>query len=104
MNPSSPMHPPEETIERYVRGKLSNAELDAFEEHLLTCVPCQSCAEELDTFVRTIREAAQELEHQPPLRRDWFWSMPISGLRLAWTAAFVAVAALVIVIPARSPG
>ncbi len=104
MNPSSPMHPPEETIERYVRGKLSNTELDAFEEHLLTCIPCQSCAEELDTFVRTMKEAAQELEHQPPLRRDWLRSMQISGPRVAWTAAFVAAAVLVVFVPARNPG
>jgi len=98
------MHPQEEVIERYVRGKLSNAELDVFEEHLLTCVPCQSCTEELDTFVRTMKEAAHELEHQPSPRRDWFRSMQISGSRIAWTVAFVAVAAVVVSIPARNPG
>jgi hypothetical protein len=104
MKPSSPQHPPEETIERYVRGKLSDAELDVVEEHLLTCVPCQSSAEELDTFVRTIKEAAKELKHQPPLRRDWLRSMLSSGYRVTWTVAFLAVAALVIMIPARNPG
>ena len=104
MNPSSPLHPPEETIERYVRGKLSNTELDAFEEHLLTCVPCQSSAEELDMFVRTMKEAAQELAHQPTPRRDWFWSMQIRGHRVAWTSAFIAVAALAIFVPVWNPG
>jgi hypothetical protein len=104
MNPSTQMHPSEETIERYVRGKLSNDELDSFEEHLLACVACQSCAEALDIFVRTIREAAHELEHQPPPRRDWLRSMPISSPRVAWTVAFIAAAALVIFIPSRNPG
>jgi methionine-rich copper-binding protein CopC len=103
MNPSTQMHPSEETIERYVRGKLSNDELDSFEEHLLACVRCQSCAEALDMFVRTIKEAAHELEHQPP-RRDSFWSMPISSPRVAWTLAFVAAAMFVILIPSRNPG
>ncbi len=104
MNPSSPLHPPEETIERYVRGKLSDAELDAFEEHLLSCVPCQNSAEELDMFVGATRAAAQELEHRPPSRLEWFRSMLTSGPRMAWTAAFVAAAALIIVIPGRNPG
>src|SRR5437879_6435665 len=104
MNPSSPLHPPEEIIERYVRGKLSNGELDSFEEHLLTCVPCQSCTEELDTFVRSLKQAVKELEHPSPPLRDWFRSMSISGSRVAWTAAFVAVAALIVFVPGRNTG
>jgi hypothetical protein len=104
MNPSSPLHPPEETIERYVQGKLSDAELDVFEEHLLACVPCQTSAEELDTFIRATRAAAQALRQGPPSRLEWFRSMLISGPRMAWTAAIVAAAALILVIPARNPG
>jgi anti-sigma factor RsiW len=51
------MHPSEETIERYTMGRLTEPELECFEEHLLHCADCQDRVAEADRFVPVIREA-----------------------------------------------
>lgn len=48
-----------ETIEQYVRGKLTNAERRAFQEHLFECDECFQEAEVTARFVAGVREASR---------------------------------------------
>ena len=51
MNIATSSHFPEDVLERYAMGKLSNQESEPLEEHLLVCVPCQQRLAELDEFL-----------------------------------------------------
>ena len=97
-------HAPEEVLESYVMGKLSEEETAPLEEHLLICPACQNRLEETEQFVHAVRAAAVELRQEPPS----FWHrirnpfVPTAGF--PWKPAFlsavgaVAVAALVMVV------
>jgi tetratricopeptide (TPR) repeat protein len=74
----------EEIIERYLTGKLPEAETDAFEQHYLGC---QSCFQELQFRHAT----AIELKRQPPIssrpaalswKSRWTWGLAAAALLL----------------------
>jgi anti-sigma factor ChrR (cupin superfamily) len=62
-NPGECPTDPEEFAESYIMGRLSSAEIVAFEEHCLLCADCRAAVEAAEAFVRAIKEAAQN----PPL-------------------------------------
>jgi hypothetical protein len=59
-------HPPEEHLEEYSRGTLSDEEAERLEEHLLVCAACQDRLAELDAFVDATRQAARQVQAEPP--------------------------------------
>jgi anti-sigma factor RsiW len=52
-------HIAEDTLERYVMARLSEAELVPVEEHLLICQDCRERVAWLDDFVGAVRSAAR---------------------------------------------
>jgi anti-sigma factor RsiW len=53
MPPADP-HPPED-VERYALGKLSQAEMEEFEEHLILCEQCQALLESTERLINALR-------------------------------------------------
>jgi hypothetical protein len=51
-------HPNEETLERYLFGSLPEHGVELVEEHLLVCHFCIDAAEQLLSFVQSLRSAA----------------------------------------------
>ena len=50
-------------VEAYVMGNLTDAEVAAFDEHLLVCGDCRAAVIEADEYVRAMREAAKQLRN-----------------------------------------
>jgi anti-sigma factor ChrR (cupin superfamily) len=56
-------HPTEEVIERYLFGALSEQDSDQLEEHLLICNSCIDTAEQLLSFVQSLRSTLSPKRH-----------------------------------------
>jgi Putative zinc-finger len=56
-------HPTEEVIERYLFGALSEQESGQLEEHLLICHSCIETAEQLLSFVQSLRCTLRPVRH-----------------------------------------
>jgi anti-sigma factor RsiW len=56
-------HPTEEAIERYLFGALSEQESEQLEEHLLICHSCIETAEQLLSFVQSLRSTLKPRRH-----------------------------------------
>ncbi len=59
------VHVPDDTLERFAMGTLSDPESVPLEEHLLLCPLCQARLEDLDDFIQVVR-AALEASIQSP--------------------------------------
>lgn len=77
-------HCSDEAIEQYSLGRLSAAEAEKFEEHLLICPACQERLEREDEFTRSMRAALEQPAAPPRHVRRWRW--PVMA---AAAAAFV---------------
>ena len=55
---------PEEALEQYVLGKLTEVEATTVEEHLLVCADCQQRVTELDEYVPAMRLALVAVDLQ----------------------------------------
>lgn len=53
------VHIPEDLLERYAMGMLSDSETGPLEEHLLVCHECQDRLRAVDEYVAAIRAAAE---------------------------------------------
>lgn len=58
---NSDHHFPEETLEAYALGKLSDEVSALLEEHLLVCSTCQARLDEVDEYIRVMKAAASGL-------------------------------------------
>ncbi len=99
-------HIPEETLEQYCLGRLSETEIEPIEEHLFVCTHCQEQLAETDEFVRAVRSACDELEAEPVVE-PWWKRIWAGSAAFSWkpAAAMVACAlALFLVLPFRNPG
>ena len=56
-------HPSEETLERYLFGSLLDGEIEGVEEHLLVCHSCIDTAEQLLSFVQSLRSTLKPKPH-----------------------------------------
>lgn len=74
-----------DTVHRYVTGRLTDAETEAFELHLLTCHACQ----------RDVREGAGI---GAALRDDHVRARPARPRRVTWVVPAVAAAAVLLVV------
>jgi len=94
-------HLEEPQLEEYSMGMLSEASLEAFEEHLLACDSCQDRLLEMESYVNAMRSASPKLREAPPP----FWAVLLKWPRPAFVAAFamgvvvLAVARIWIVTP-----
>ena len=50
-------HPPDDVIELYALGRLSEGLIPSFEEHLLICSRCQDALQSEDVFSQSMTEA-----------------------------------------------
>jgi len=50
-------HPSEEILEHYLFGSLPEQEIEQLEEHLLVCHSCIETAEQLLSFVQSLRSS-----------------------------------------------
>jgi hypothetical protein len=97
-------HAPEETLEKFAMGKLSESEVAPLEEHLLVCHACQDRLEQMDNFVHTAKTATAklELQHEPSFgeRLRALVAVPHRGV---WAMGLAAVCVALIVVPSRTP-
>jgi anti-sigma factor RsiW len=85
-------HASDETLEQNSMGRLSGSKLDEFEEHLLTCAPCQDRLASTDACIGNIRSAAAELARQSAANR-WFHKLfDLPGAAWAFGLAAVGLA------------
>lgn len=49
----------EDLAEQFVFRRLSTVDMDQYEEHLLVCGECRSALEQVEDFIRTLRQAAR---------------------------------------------
>jgi hypothetical protein len=95
------LHINDEFLDQYALGLLPGELLAGVEEHLLICEACQSRLDASDEFAMLFRAAAV----QPDARsqRSWrmFWNHPLAN----WTAAAVAVLAILLLVvgPRKTP-
>jgi anti-sigma factor RsiW len=97
-------HIPEETLEQYCMGRLSESESEPVEEHLLLCNQCQDALTETEQFISAVRAATEQLGLQPA-RQPWWnrlWGSVTSLPKPVWAIAACALA-LFVVIPNRGP-
>lgn len=57
-------HPTEEVLEQYLFGALSEQQSEQLEEHLLICHSCIETAEQLLSFVQSLRSSLRPRRHQ----------------------------------------
>ena len=104
-------HIPEDTLELYSMGRLSESEIEVVEEHLLVCNACQDSLQETEDFVRAFRAAVPELEIEPELQSEagwrdrWqnWWGKLFAIPAPMIAAAACAVLAFVILVPRHTP-
>ena len=77
-------HLEETELEQYSMGTLSEAGLEAFEEHLLACDSCQDRLLEMEAYVNAMRSVSPKLREA----RQPFWTSLLRWPRPAWVAAF----------------
>jgi anti-sigma factor RsiW len=58
-------HLAEAELEEYSMGRLPEARMEAFEEHLLACDACQDRLLEMESFVNAIRSVSPKLRAAP---------------------------------------
>lgn len=56
-------HPTEEVLEQYLFGALPEQESQQLEEHLLVCHSCIETAEQLLSFVQSLRSSLRPKRH-----------------------------------------
>ena len=57
---------PDDLLENYAMGKLSDQESEPVEEHLLLCSVCQERLDNLDDFIQVIKTALAVQAPSPP--------------------------------------
>ena len=68
MNICFESHFPDDVLEKYAMGTLSNLDYGPLEEHLLLCTTCQTRLAEVEEFVLVIRVALAQLALNPHAR------------------------------------
>jgi len=71
------VHPDADALEEYAFGRLSGADLEDSEEHLLICQRCQEDLKEVDEYILLMKRAARKLASET---RGW-------GLAWGWARA-----------------
>ena len=94
-------HLEEPELEEYSMGTLSEASLEAFEEHLLACDSCQDRLLEMEAYVNAMRSASPKLrEARQPVWASLFkWPRPAFVAAFAMGVVVLAVARIWIVTP-----
>jgi anti-sigma factor ChrR (cupin superfamily) len=70
-------HPSEETLEHYLFGTLLDQEVEQVEEHLLVCHSCIESAEQILSFVQSLRST---FEPKPSAKTRVAGGDPVLGL------------------------
>jgi hypothetical protein len=96
-------HIPEETLEQYCLGRLSEPEVEPIEEHLLFCEPCQQRMADTEEFLRAIRTACQEFTVEAAVEPWWKrWLTPTFAKPVL--AMATCALAVYLILPSRNPG
>src|ERR1700687_4868982 len=86
------LHINDELLDQYALGILPEEFLAGVEEHLLICEECQSRLDASDEFAMLFRAAAVQPDARSQRRWRMFWNHPAAS----WTAAAVAVLAILL--------
>jgi hypothetical protein len=63
-------HPTTEAFEEYAFKRLSEADTETLEEHLLVCPECQTSLAEVDEYILLMKQATARLQTDPDACRD----------------------------------
>jgi hypothetical protein len=91
------LHPDEEQLEYYVRGRLPSSEVPLLEEHLLYCSACRDRLDEVERFILGMKEALRmEYASVPSASAEASWlawlRKPAFSMALAVVALIAAIA------------
>ena len=101
---SASQHIPEETLEQYSMGRLSDSESEPVEEHLLVCMHCQDLLTETEDFLHAVRAATDQLKDNPEPVSWWkHWWESATALPKPVFAMAACALALLVVLPNRPP-
>ncbi len=90
-------HPTDDALELFALGQLTDTSLEAVEEHLLLCAPCQDRLTGIDRYVSHIKAACSALETEAPKPKKSFrFARILSIPRPALAGAFAVLAGLVL--------
>src|SRR5579863_2885618 len=92
-------HLSEETLEEYAFNRLSEAEAEPLEEHLLVCGACQEKLREVDDYIRLMKRAAVKRPSDPQTGSSGWSEKSTWGVIGAIAAMVVAGAWLNIPVP-----
>ncbi len=96
------VHLTTDTLEEYAFNRLSEAETEALEEHLLVCAACQASLAEVDEYIFLMKEAAAA--YQPATSpKGATRSVWLKAALMGYAAAAIALAATVFLILASRP-
>jgi predicted anti-sigma-YlaC factor YlaD len=98
-------HIPEDTLEQYCMGHLSESEVEPVEEHLLMCNLCQDAYAETADFLIVVRSATEQLQTEPQPQAWWqrWWQSATTLPKPVWAMAACALA-LFVILPNRNAG
>lgn len=93
-----------EELEQYSFGRLSEAECERVEEHLLLCERCQDELTRVETFIRDVKAACQMAKKESKVERVSLLSRWLSAIpRPVMVTAFAAVVLAIVVPAVRQP-
>jgi hypothetical protein len=101
MDESSERHLPDDTLELYAMGQLSESSLAATEEHLYLCESCRQRMASMDAYVALMKQACREEEKSPDRIRQGFFKVFLGRPGIIQAAAAAILLAAVIVPFAR---
>ena len=87
-------HQPDERLELYALGRLSESDVAIVEEHLLICVSCQERLDEVELFAMAMRQAITSEPAAQSRQAWWGWLMPSWGSPWAFAGAPAVLVAL----------
>lgn len=84
-------HPTDDQLELYALRRLSQADSEALEDHLLVCDACRARCEDVTDFAVAMRDALKTAPAE--VERRWFgWLRPNAALVPAFAALLLALA------------
>jgi hypothetical protein len=87
---TSELHQPEDRLELYALGRLSGAEVEQIEEHLLMCHSCVGRLEDIGAFALGAREDLTA-HAEPPVGSWAAWRLPRFALPAVFATALLAL-------------
>ena len=95
---SSAAHLNDELLERYAMSRLSEAEFEAVEDHIATCVHCLDRLDQTTAFVDGMRTALKDHHQEEQEKTTWTGWLQRWGGPPVWAGAALAAGAILLVV------